>query len=284
MLLNVAYKISAKVLQLRLQIILMEVVDADLTAFMPLCYILDNVLLVQETLDWAKCSNQTVVFLKQSFAKAYDKVGWDFMFLALEKLGMALEFIDLARLLFKNAEAAVCLNGSITGSFRIKRGVRQGCPLSTSSYLLWSQDLPPNFKLRSKDIWINCKARKESSFLWSLWHQALVVNSWRMKIIDQSFQVDCPSYDPTTLQTTTHQFWNCLEARTAREFASTILHRLRTLPHINGVYKALSMEQCLFNRRLPRNLRKFTYFKVLNKGDYAMVHPDQAKRPSLQQQ
>jgi hypothetical protein len=83
-------------------------------------------------------------------------------------------------------------------------GVRQGCPLPTSSYLLWSEDLPPNFKLRWKDIWIKCKARKESSFLWSLWHQALVVNSWRMKIIDQSFQVDCPSYDPTTLQTTTH--------------------------------------------------------------------------------
>ncbi len=89
------------------------------------------------------------------------------MFLALEKLGVALEFINLVRLLFKNAEAAVCLNGSITRSFRIKRGVRQGCPLPTTSYLLWSQDLPPNFKLRWKDIWIKCKARKESSFLWS---------------------------------------------------------------------------------------------------------------------
>jgi hypothetical protein len=140
------------------------------------------------------------------------------MFLALEKLGLTLEFIDLVRLLFKNAEAAVCLNGSITRSFRIKRGVRQGCPLPTSSYLLWSQDLPPNFKLRWKDIWVKCKARKESSFLWSLWYQALVVNSSRMKI-DQSFQVDCPSCDPTTQQTTTHQFWNCPEARTAREFA-----------------------------------------------------------------
>ncbi len=122
MLLNVAYKISAKVLQLRLQIMLMEVVDADQTAFMPLCYILDNVLLVQETLDWAKCSNQPIVFLKQSFAKAYDKVGWGFTFLALEKLVMILEFIDLVRLLFKNAEAAVCLNGSITRSSGSRRG------------------------------------------------------------------------------------------------------------------------------------------------------------------
>jgi hypothetical protein len=50
------------------------------------------------------------------------------MFLALEKLGMALEFIDLVRLLFKNAEAAVCLNGSITGSFRIKRGGQARMP------------------------------------------------------------------------------------------------------------------------------------------------------------
>jgi hypothetical protein len=63
------------------------------------------------------------VFLKLDFAKSYVKVGWDFMSLAMEKMGMANEFINIVKLL-KNAEAIICINGSITKAFKIKRGVR----------------------------------------------------------------------------------------------------------------------------------------------------------------
>jgi hypothetical protein len=69
--LNVAYKIFTKTLQLRLQPILMEVVDTDPIAFLSMRYILDNVLLVQETIDWVQQSNQPLVFFKLDFAKAY---------------------------------------------------------------------------------------------------------------------------------------------------------------------------------------------------------------------
>jgi hypothetical protein len=43
---NMAYKIFAKTLQLRLQPILMEVVDTDPIAFLSMRYILNNVLLM----------------------------------------------------------------------------------------------------------------------------------------------------------------------------------------------------------------------------------------------
>jgi hypothetical protein len=35
---------------------------------------LDNVLLVHETMDWAKRTNQSMVLLKLDFGKAYDEV------------------------------------------------------------------------------------------------------------------------------------------------------------------------------------------------------------------
>ncbi len=56
-LLNLEYEMLPKVLQQRLQITPMEVVDIDQIAFLPLRYVIDNVILAHETIDWARCSN-----------------------------------------------------------------------------------------------------------------------------------------------------------------------------------------------------------------------------------
>jgi hypothetical protein len=57
-LLNVGYKLFAKVLQLWLQPILMEIVSFDWLVFLPMRFILDNILLTHETLEWANHMNQ----------------------------------------------------------------------------------------------------------------------------------------------------------------------------------------------------------------------------------
>ncbi len=63
-----------------------------------------NVLLVQETMDQGKCTNQELVFFKVDFAKPYDKVSWGFLFEAMLKMGMALEFIvEMMELIFQDA-------------------------------------------------------------------------------------------------------------------------------------------------------------------------------------
>jgi hypothetical protein len=49
-LLNASYKIFAKVLQMRLQPILMEVIDRGQIAFFPFRFILDNVILTNGTI------------------------------------------------------------------------------------------------------------------------------------------------------------------------------------------------------------------------------------------
>lgn len=72
------YKILAKTLQLRLQPILRDVISLEQTAFLQLRFILDNIVLTQESLHWAKTSKQPTVFLKLDFSKAYDKVSWNF--------------------------------------------------------------------------------------------------------------------------------------------------------------------------------------------------------------
>jgi hypothetical protein len=135
-LLNCTYKFFAKLLQRRLQPVLLEVISPDQSAFLPRCYILDNIVLTQETINWAKTSNQPLVLLKLDFAKAYDRVSWRFPFKAMEVLGFDDRFIRMTKLLFSGASASVCLNGAPTKLFDISRGVRQGCPLAPYLFLV----------------------------------------------------------------------------------------------------------------------------------------------------
>ena len=118
-LLNVMYKILAKTLQLRLQAIFMEIINSDQFAFLLMRFILDNILLTQETIYFAKFSLQPLLFFKLDFAKAYDKVDLDFLFSAMAKRGLLDEFKFLIRLLSSRAKACININGRNTKKFEI---------------------------------------------------------------------------------------------------------------------------------------------------------------------
>jgi hypothetical protein len=63
-----------------LQPILMELISPDQFAFFLICFILDNILLIQETISHAKQTNQLLLFLKVDFSKTYDKVDLEYLF------------------------------------------------------------------------------------------------------------------------------------------------------------------------------------------------------------
>lgn len=120
-LLNVAYKVFAKALQLRLQPILVEVISNDQSAFLPMRYILDNFFLTHETIEYAKSSSQPLLFFKLDFSKVYDKVELRFLFLAMEKMGFPEEFTLMVKLLFINVEASVSINGKEQQNFPLDK-------------------------------------------------------------------------------------------------------------------------------------------------------------------
>lgn len=124
MLLNISYKILAKALQMRLQPVLMEVISFDQSAFLPMRFILDNILLTSKTMAWAEQTGQPFIFLKLDFSKAYDMVDWGFLFRAMAEFGIPGEFIAWTKLLFRDATASVKLNDSASPAFAIERGVR----------------------------------------------------------------------------------------------------------------------------------------------------------------
>lgn len=73
---NTTYKIFAKALQRRLQPLLVEVIDSNQVAFLAPRFILDNILLTHESIQWAKWSRQDSIFCELDLSKAYDRVGW----------------------------------------------------------------------------------------------------------------------------------------------------------------------------------------------------------------
>lgn len=73
-LLTLIYKMYVRTLHLSFQPLISDVISPEQVAFLPLRFILDNIIWTQETLHWAKAFRQPTMFLKLDFSKAYDKV------------------------------------------------------------------------------------------------------------------------------------------------------------------------------------------------------------------
>lgn len=85
---------------------------------------------------WAEKSKQLLLFLKLDFSKAYNIVYWKFDFLTIEKLGLPWKFNHMVKLLFNNTKASIKKNGTLFESFRIKRGMKQGCLFALYLFLI----------------------------------------------------------------------------------------------------------------------------------------------------
>lgn len=68
--------------------------------------------------------------LQLDFSKAYDTISWKWLGMCLKKFNFDIEFIRYIKNLYKNTKAKLRLGDRTTDEFSIKRGVRQGDPLS----------------------------------------------------------------------------------------------------------------------------------------------------------
>jgi len=86
-LLGSIYKILAKTFARRIQSTLTHIVRPNQMGFVEGRSILDNVFLAQEALGWVEESEQDLVLFLLDFEKAFNRIEWGFLFMALAKLG-----------------------------------------------------------------------------------------------------------------------------------------------------------------------------------------------------
>ncbi len=128
-LLNVDFKILAKVLCSRLERVLPSLILLDQTGFTPGRHSFFNTRRLLNIL-FSCPSDLPEIIVSLDAEKAFDRVEWGYLFFILGKFGFDSNFISWIRLLYSSPTASVYTNGIRSPPFSLQRGTRQGCPLS----------------------------------------------------------------------------------------------------------------------------------------------------------
>ena len=84
----------------------------------------------------ANRDDDTAAFLFLDQEKAFDRVNHEFLFKTMKAFGIGDRFIKWVQTIYSNATSILNVNGHFSDKIPLKRGVRQGCPLSALLYVL----------------------------------------------------------------------------------------------------------------------------------------------------
>ena len=138
-LLNTDYKIMTKCIALRLKKVLPTIIHPSQTGFMKDRYIGFNIRLILDLIDYAEQENKPGLIFSIDFEKAFDSVSWEYLEKCIDYFNFGNSFKNWVKIFINEISSCVLNCGWSTGFFPLKRGVRQGCPLSPYLFLLCAE-------------------------------------------------------------------------------------------------------------------------------------------------
>uniref|UniRef100_A0A803U0R0 Reverse transcriptase domain-containing protein n=1 Tax=Anolis carolinensis TaxID=28377 RepID=A0A803U0R0_ANOCA len=130
-LLNNDYKIFTTILSNRLKKILNVRIKEDQSGFLPQRYLRNNIRTIINIVEYYENNPQKevgLVFLDAE--KAFDNTSWEFLLEMIKDMDTGFYFINAIKSIYSKQRANIIVNGRDTGYINIKKGTRQGCPLS----------------------------------------------------------------------------------------------------------------------------------------------------------
>ena len=121
----------SKLIAERIKICLYNLIDADQSGFLNGRYIGQNITTVFDLMHFAESENIPAILVSVDFEKAFDKLDWSLIHKCLENYNFPL-FIRHSNY------------------FRLRRGVRQGCPLSQYLFILCAEFLATDIRQINK--------------------------------------------------------------------------------------------------------------------------------------
>lgn len=112
-----------------------DLIDEDQTGFVKERQTQDNIRRSLHVIENIKSKGESAVLVSIDAEKAFDSVSWVFLYKVLEKFGFNKESVNCIKSLYQEPMARIRINGSLTKSFTLERGTRQGCSRVYLRYL-----------------------------------------------------------------------------------------------------------------------------------------------------
>ena len=129
-LMNADYKLLTKVMAIQLMDHAHQLIHPDQAGFILNRSIFNHIRLVKAILNYTEVSDENGSILALDQEKAYNKIKHDYLWKMLEAFNLPAPFIKTIKALYLNAQTQVAINGILSEPFQVKRGMRQGDPLS----------------------------------------------------------------------------------------------------------------------------------------------------------
>eukprot|EP00064_Thunnus_orientalis_P026045 superscaffoldBa00015062_g26506 len=206
-----------------MSLVLEEVIHPDQACAIPGRKITDSLVLIRDTICYARDRNIRLVVLNLDFEKAFDRVSHQYLFQVLLKMGFPERFIAWVGLLYRGITSKFVVNGHLTKAVDINCGVRQGCPLSALLYVTCieplAQEREPVSPVRRlafgepSTVWrnVNHSALPNRLLSWMVAHEILPVRSV-MHSRGMSTLSTCPRPGCGTPESVRYLLWECSAA------------------------------------------------------------------------
>ena len=135
-LLNVDYKLIAKVVATKIKLCLPSIIHSDQNAYVKGRYIGENLVKILSIIELLNDEDIPALLISVDFEKAFDRVEWSFIDKCLSYFNFGECVRTWVKILYTGVQSCVMNNGWASERFSITRGVRQGCPLSPYLFTL----------------------------------------------------------------------------------------------------------------------------------------------------
>lgn len=132
------YKLYATILTKRMEPVMPLLIDEDQTGFIKNRQTQYNIRRALHIIERISKDQINAIILSLDAEKAFESVGWVFLYRVMEKFGFSKEFIQCIQALYSSR---IKVNGSLSYSITLQRGCRQGCPLSPNVFNLFNEPL-----------------------------------------------------------------------------------------------------------------------------------------------
>ena len=146
-LLDVTYKLIAKIVSIRISTVIDGLVERTQTGFIRGRHIGENIRLMQDIIEYCNDDQLSGLLLSLDFANAFDRLNHDYIIHTLRAFNFGESLISWVNLLLRNVELTVMNNGYTSRWIPVQRSALQGSCISSFIFILAVEVLAVKIKM-----------------------------------------------------------------------------------------------------------------------------------------